>query len=486
MKTVSSEYRKGYEQFPSHLPYKNSRRKLSLKEFDVIVVGAGTGGCMTAKTLAEAGLEVCLIDRKRREDIGEKVCGDAIAKHHLDDLGLEYPKGEELESRISGVKIYSPDKETVFKIKGERVWRGGFILNRRLFGQRLLRQAEDAGATLLDSTHVIEPIFRDGFVVGVLVRNVKTAGRTQLQAKVVVDASGYTAVLRNKLPPEMGIEQSIRGEDVEACYREIREIKEPFPDPEFGEIYLDLSITPGGYHWIFPEGENKVNVGLGVAMCPGFPNPKNQLYQRVLTKPLFKGSRVLTGGAWYDPTRRPLDCMVGNGIVFVGDAACQVNPVHGGGMGPSMRGGKIAAESIVEALEKGDVSREGLWHYNTQYMTVYGAKQAGVDMFKIFLLRGVSNDDLNYGMKYKIVTEEDIFRVSIGENLRLNITDKTKRVFRGAGRLSLLRRLRNTANLLKEMKTLYMNYPASPSSFSEWKKKTQELIETAGKRLSKK
>jgi len=457
-----------------------------MQKFDVIVVGAGTAGCMTAKTAAKAGLKVCLMDRKRREDIGEKICGDAIGKHHLDKLGLEYPKGEELESRISGVKIYSPDLETVFAIKGESVWRGGFILNRRLFGQRLLRQAVDAGATLLDATHVIEPIFRDGFVVGVLVRNVRTEGRTQLQARVLVDASGYTAVLRSKLPPEMGIEQSIRGEDVEACYREIREIKEPFPDPEFGDIYLDLSITPGGYHWIFPEGESKVNVGLGVAMGSGFPNPKNQLYQRVLTKPLFKGSRVLTGGAWYDPTRRPLNCMVGNGIVFVGDAACQVNPVHGGGMGPSMMGGKTAAETIVEALEKGDVSRAGLWHYNTRYMKAYGAKQAGIDMFKIFLLQGVSNDDLNYGMKYKIVTEEDIFRVSVGENLRLNITEKTKRVFRGAGRLSLLRRLRDTANLLKEMKSLYMNYPASPDGFNEWKNKTEELLRIAPKRLSRK
>jgi len=455
-----------------------------LKKFDAIVVGAGTGGCMTAKTLAEAGLEVCLIDRKRREDIGEKVCGDAIGTHHFDDLGLEYPKGEELESKVSGVKIYSPDLETVFKIKSERFY--GLILNRRIFGQGLLRQAIDAGATLLDSTHVMEPIFREGFVVGVSARKVQTETRTQLQAKVVVDASGYTAVLRNKLPPEMGIEQNIRGEDVEACYREIREIKEPFPEPKFCDIYLELSITPGGYHWIFPEGENKVNVGLGVAMDPGFPNPKNRLYQRVLTKPLFKGSRVLTGGAWYDPTRRPLDCMVGNGVMFVGDAACQVNPIHGGGIGSSMMGGKTAAQTIVEALENDDVSREGLWQYNVRYMRVCGAKHAGLDIFRMFLLRGLSNDDLNYGMKYRVVTEEDIFKVSMGEDLHLHIAEKTRRALRGVGKLSMLRRLRDTANLLKIMKALYMNYPASPDGLSEWKKKTQELMETARKRLSKK
>jgi len=455
-----------------------------LKRFDVIVVGAGTAGCMTAKTLAEAGLEVCLVDRKRREDVGEKVCGDAIGRHHFDELGLEYPKGDELESRVSGVKIYSPDMETVFKIKGERLY--GFILNRKRFGQRLLRQAVDAGATFWDSTHVMDPILRDGFVIGASTRNVKTEEKTRLEAKVVVDASGYTAVLRSRLPPEMGIEQSISGEDVEACYREIREIKEPFPDPEFGDIYLDLSITPGGYHWIFPEGENKVNVGLGVAMVHGFPNPKNRLYEGVLSKPLFKGSRVLTGGAWYDPTRRPIDCMVGNGVVFVGDAACQVNPIHGGGMGPSMMGGKIAAQTIVEALEKGDVSRGGLWQYNTRYMRVYGAKQAGLDILKLLLLLWVSNDDINYGMKYQVITEEDVFRVSMGEKLRLNITEKTRRAFRGKGRLSLLPKLRDAARLLKKMKTLYTNYPASPDGFKEWKRETDEIMNVAKRRLSRK
>lgn len=64
-----------------------------MKKFDVIVAGAATAGCITAKTVAEAGFEVCLIDRKRREDVGKKVCGDAINRHYFDYLGLEYAAG---------------------------------------------------------------------------------------------------------------------------------------------------------------------------------------------------------------------------------------------------------------------------------------------------------------------------------------------------------------------------------------------------------
>jgi geranylgeranyl reductase family protein len=455
-----------------------------LKKFDVIVVGAGTAGCMTAKTAAEAGLEVGLIDRKAKEKIGEKICGDAIGKHHFDTLGLKYPSGNELQSRIAGVKIYSPDMETVFQIESERLY--GFIVNRLLFGQRLLKLAVDKGATLLDSTQAIEPILKDNNVIGVSARDIKTETKIQLQSKVVVDASGFPAVLRKKLPPEIGIDTEVSNEDVEACYREIRQLKEQVTSPDFCEIYLDQNTAPGGYYWIFPEGETKTNVGVGVCMAKNFPKPKNQLYSKVLSKPLFKDSSVLTGGAWYVPTRRPLDCMVGNGIVLVGDSACQVNPIHGGGMGPSMMGGMLAGEVITEALEKGDVTREGLWQYNVKYMQTYGVKQAGLDVFRLFLLQGVSNEEINYGMKYQLITEEDIFKTSMGEDVRLNITEAARRALRGIGKLSLLKRLRNAARLMREIKALYKNYPTSPRGFEEWRKKTRDLIATADRLLSEK
>ncbi|MDR2204009.1 MAG: FAD-dependent oxidoreductase, partial [Nitrososphaerota archaeon] len=70
-----------------------------MEKFDAIVVGAGTAGCIAAKTIAESGLKVCLIDKNSRENIGEKICGDAIGEHHLTFLGLEKPTGGELEAK---------------------------------------------------------------------------------------------------------------------------------------------------------------------------------------------------------------------------------------------------------------------------------------------------------------------------------------------------------------------------------------------------
>jgi len=451
-----------------------------LNKFDVIVVGAGTGGCLAAKTIAEAGFDVCLTDRKKQGDIGEKIYGDAIGKHHFDKLGLKYPLGGELERRILGVKIYAPSNETVFYVAGRELF--GFILNRRLFGQRLLNDAVSAGSTFLELTHVIEPIFGDNCVTGVLVKDLKTEKKIRLHSRIVVDASGFPAVLRKKLPEKVGIDAEVNNEDVVVCYREIRRLKEQIPEEEFLELYLGQRVAPGGYSWIFPERGKLVNVGLGLAMIREFPNPKSQLYRYVLSKPLFEGSSLISGGTWYDPARRPLDCMTGNGIVIVGDAACQVNPIHGGGMGPSMMGGKLAGETIVEALENGDVSREGLWTYNLRYMEEYGTKQAGLDVFRIFLQQ-VGDNDLDYGMEYRIITEEDLLKAIIGEDVHLNITEKTRRVFRGLGRISLLNKLREAVNLMGKVKTLYLNYPTSPRGFEEWRENAKKLFEAAKSRL---
>jgi digeranylgeranylglycerophospholipid reductase len=449
-----------------------------LKKFDVIVVGAGTGGCLAAKTVAEAGIKVCMIDQKPEQKIGDKVCGDAIGKHHFDNINIAHPSGAELEQQMEGIKVYSPDMETVVTVKGEGIH--GYLVNRQLFGQRLLKEAKEAGATLLDSTMVTEPVIKNGDVVGVLTRDLKTGENSEILTQVVVDASGHSAVLRKKLPPELGIETEVKDEDVEVCYREIREVKEPISDAGFCKIYLDLQRFPGGYCWIFPKSSNTVNVGLGVAMTKGFPNPKKLYQEFILPMPLFKGSRVLTGGGGLVPTRRPISCMVGNGVMIVGDAACQVNPIHGGGIGPSMMGGVKAGEVIIKALEKGDVSRKQLWPYTGMFMKLYGAKQAGLDIFRMLLQR-LTDKEMNYGMRHHLITDDDLLKASMGEDLKLNITEKTSRLFKGLGSLSLLKKLNATAKLMKEIKTLYRNYPSSPEGLEEWEEKTNRVVEKAKK-----
>jgi digeranylgeranylglycerophospholipid reductase len=241
-------------------------------------------------------------------------------------------------------------------------------------------------------------------------------------------------------------------------------------------------VAPGGYTWVFPKSGARVNVGLGICMRGKFPNPKRQFYKHVLSRPLFEGSLLLSGGAWFDPTRRPLDNMVGDGVVIVGDAACLVNPIHGGGIGPSMLSGYLAGKTIVEALEKGDVSQQFLWPYNCRYMEMYGMKQAGLDVFRMLLLSS-RDEDLSYGMKYALLTEEDILRAGLGEEFHLKITETTKRVFKGLKRIRFLNRLRLTVKLMRQVRAHYRDYPEGVEDFEEWRRGREVLFEEARSKL---
>jgi digeranylgeranylglycerophospholipid reductase len=444
-----------------------------LENFDAIIVGAGTAGCLAAKTVAEAGLQVCLVESKRKEEIGEKVCGDALGEHHLKNVELEKPQGGEFEKRIDGIKIYSPDLETVFTVADKDFV--GHILNRRLFGQWLLRKAVDSGAVLYDLTQFLKPTIEKGFVTGILAKNTETHDNIQLKGKMVFDASGFMGVVRRKLPKKMGIENEVANEDVEACYREIRQLKQESEETKYCKIYLNQKATPGGYTWIFPKSGAKVNVGVGICMRDKFPNPKTQFCKHVLTKPVFEGSLLLSGGSWYDPTRRPFDNMVGNGVAVIGDAACLVNPIHGGGIGPSMLSGFLAGKTFIEALEHGDVSKKSLWAYNSMYIEMYGAKQAALDIFRRFLIPS-RDEDLNYGMHYKLLTEDDVLKAGLGEDFHLNVTETAKRVFRGLKRVRFLNRLRLTVGAMKEVRAHYKNYPESPEGFEKWRRETERIF----------
>ena len=66
---------------------------------------------------------------------------------------------------------------------------------------------------------------------------------------------------------------------------------------------------------------------------------------------------------WRLPTCRCVGDHFGNGIMAVGDAASHINTYSGGGFDYAMKGAKVAAETLVEAFESGDFSKEALSVY---------------------------------------------------------------------------------------------------------------------------
>ena len=115
---------------------------------------------------------------------------------------------------------------------------------------------------------------------------------------------------------------------------------------------------------------------------------------------------------------------------------------------------------------------------------MYGAKQAGLDIFRLLLLKS-RDEDLNYGMNYQLLKEEDVLKAGMGEDFHLNITETARRVFKGLKRIRFLNRLRLTVNMMKQVKAHYVTYPETPENYEKWRLQTAAMFEEASSRIVK-
>ncbi|MFX0208509.1 MAG: geranylgeranyl reductase family protein, partial [Candidatus Hodarchaeota archaeon] len=333
--------------------------------YDVIVVGAGTGGSVTAAALANKGLKVALLDRQPKEKIGIKVCGDATSGEHFKRISkiikIDPPKDDEIRQKIKGAWLFSPDREVKFELVEEGGT--GIIIDRFKLGMRILNNAIDFGAELHDSTYVKSPIIDQDQVTGIKYRG-EDKNIHEMSAKIMVDASGVGAVLRRKLNPEKTyMDRELAPRDVCNCYREVRDVENEIESPEFIRIMFDQELCPGGYLWEFPRGATSMNAGLGIMKINKL-NPHVQFNKYLEREKMFYyNSKLIHAGAWRVPLRRPQDNLVWNGFLLVGDSGTQVKPTDGGGIGISVNAAAMAAKVITKALENDNVSMTGLWDY---------------------------------------------------------------------------------------------------------------------------
>ncbi|MFX1260541.1 MAG: geranylgeranyl reductase family protein [Promethearchaeota archaeon] len=441
---------------------------------DVVVVGAGSAGCVAARRCAEMGLKTLLLDKKPHSEVGQKVCGDEISKSHFEDTGIEFPSDDEISSAISGADVYPPSMNNELKVRG---WTDfdGWTVNRLNFGQRLLREAIDAGIAFQPESRVGGPIVVKDAVVGVEYRS--KGEEKQVNAKLVIDASGFAGAIRNKIDHPL-VEKTIAKEDVALCYREILKLKMPLAEPEVARVLLGGKVAPRGYAWIFPKGPQEVNAGAGITGGSGRGSPKSHFLQFRKKYPLLIGSQVIESAGGAVPVRRPLKSLVANGVAFVGDAAAQVNPIHGGGIGAGMRAGIIVGEVAKRAIARNDLSARGLWHYNMRYLTDFGKRLASLEIFRR-LLQSVSDEDMDFGFQKRILEAGDLMTANRGDGISLGIVDKIRRFGRGISRISLLRDLQKAAGLMKKISKVYDAYPSSPSGLESWNDSVLAIIESA-------
>jgi len=434
---------------------------------DVLVAGGGIAGSLMSYLLASKGFDVITVEQKHKDDT-MKVCGDAIGKHHFDRIGIPHPSGKELVGVFKGVKVVAPNEKDEIIVGGE-----GYALNRPIFVKRLQKMAMDAGANLLDRHAVLRPITDGTWLKGLQIVDLRTKERKEIEATVTIDATGVSAAVRNKLPVEWLVSEKVPPEDYDVCYREIIETDREI-EVGYAVIYLSTIIAPGGYWWWFPKNENVANVGLGVKGGEKSPNPKRN-YDKYLRPRIGGVQRVIHAGGGICPTRRTISCMVWNGFVAIGDAACTSNPIHGGGMGPAMLSAKAAAQAIEEALSQDNPSIEGLWSYHNEYMELYGAKQAGLDVLRMYL-QLMSDEELNFVFEKRVITSSDVGEIGYKGDVDSALVSKVSSAIRLLSRPSLLARLKKVKDYMDKARELYYSYPKSPSDFMTWKTRVDSLF----------
>ena len=475
------------------------------RDYDIIVAGGGLAGLIVASSAAyysNQSMKILVIDRNAIPQQGKKtvsgwVCGDAVGKNTVDymadriKINWGYP---EIEHPVKGVIAYSPDHETGISFDGE-----GYILNRQLLPQRQLRDATKAGIEIKERVALRSLMVEGNSVIGVEGDDLDDKTAFKKTAQLVVDCTGVTSVLRTNLPIKSFIQRRIDRDDLEATGRyiynfELAHEDKTYFDSDYCIIHLDQKLAPGGYGWVFPKGENKVNIGLGVQQkafdtrnraMGVHPDLKTLIDEYVEVNPVIKSPRLADGagdegnawGTWQVSVRRQNDCLVANGYMLVGDSAWMPKPLDAGGIGPAIIAATIAGKDAVEALQAGDTSEKGLWKYNKHFINDYGYKTAGLEVFRR-MLQGLTNEQINYGMRH-FLSKMDIDKITKGEHPEFSTVDRLGMIIRGAMNKKLAEDLKYCATINKVLVDHYHNFPETPEEFSEWHKTLTGHLEEA-------
>jgi len=467
------------------------------RDYDIIVAGGGLAGMIVASSAAyysEQTLRILVVDRNPLRIVGKKtitgwVCGDAVGKNTVDymsdRIGTKwgYP---EIEHPVKGVMAYSPDHETAVPFDGD-----GYILNRKILPQKQMKDALKVGVELKDMValrSLIVETGNNGTIIGVEGDDLANKCPFKKTAKIVVDCTGVTSVLRTNFPIKSFIQRRIHRDDLEGTGRyiynfDIAKEDKTYFDPNYCIIHLDQKLAPGGYGWVFPKGENKVNIGLGIQQkafdtmnkeTGVHKNLKTLIDEYVQLNAVISNPKISDGefdegngwGTWQVSVRRQNDCMVANGYMLVGDSAWMPKPLDAGGIGPAIIAATIAGKTAVEAIESNDTSEKGLWKYNKEFINDYGYKTAGLEVFRR-MLQGLTNEQINYGMKH-FLSKMDVDKISKGEHPEFGTVEKIGMFIRGALNKSLAENLAYTSKLNEKLVEHYFNYPYSPEVFPQW------------------
>ena len=349
-------------------------RDASSRRYDAVVVGGGPSGAACAYWLARAGHDVLLLEKKRYPR--EKTCGDGLTPRSVKQLG-DMGLAEDLarHHRFDGLRSIAFGRTLELRWPEHPDYPSyGYVVTRKDLDHLVALRAEKAGATIWQEAEATGPLVEGGLVRGAVVTRRDRDGPEEVRSRYLVVADGansrFGRALGTSRDRSYPLGMAIRG------YYE-----SPRHDEPWIESHLDIRDKAGnvlpGYGWIFPVGDGRVNVGIGLL------STFNQ-WKAVNTTHLMESFVSYAPESWDlrpetscgPPTggRLPMGMSVGphTGPTYlvVGDAGGAINPFNGEGIAYAYETGRMAAAAVDVALATGDGM--ALRAYETELQETYG------------------------------------------------------------------------------------------------------------------
>lgn len=346
------------------------------KQFDVIIVGAGPSGLAAATTCARAGLNTIVIERGDKPGT-KNVMGGILYTRPTAQVWPEFWKEAPLERPICEQLVWVLTSDSAIKL-GYRSQKllgevpNEFSVLRVKVDRWFADQAEKAGALIICETKVEEVLREGDRIVGV------RCGREdgELYAPIVILCEGVNP----QLAISLGMQRKLRPHECASIAKEVISLPEDVINQRFGlpdssqgvamELMGDATAGQLGMAFIYTN-KTTLSVGVGALLADALESRYTpfDLLQRFkahpMVAPLLEGGETLEYLSHMIPEGgyRSMPQLFGNGIMICGDAAMLVNSLHREGSNHAIISGKLAAETAIEAHERGDFSSRILNRY---------------------------------------------------------------------------------------------------------------------------
>lgn len=337
---------------------------------DVIIVGGGPAGIAAAITVARAGFEVIVIERGTFAG-SKNVFGGAIYTESVKEIFPDFEQSAPLERKNIEHKfaILGEDDSTVISYRKTPETPVSYTVMRGKFDRWMAEEAKKEGVILVEETVVRELIVENEKVVGV---------KTELEdyySNIVILADGVNSLLAKQI----GLRKDIKPKDVALSVKEVIKLDKQKINDRFlvndnegciYELFGGSMLGKLGLGFIYTNNDS-VSIGLGITLdeLDGTGLKPYELLEKIkehpTIAPLIKDGEVIEYSAHLIPEGgyKKMPTLSGAGVMVAGDAAMLVNNMHWEGTNLAMISGKIAGETAVVALTKGDYSENTLARY---------------------------------------------------------------------------------------------------------------------------